>query len=334
MQRKRAKGAGKGRRPALKAVTPAKRSGKNARSSMGNLMHPHHKALIPTAIRQGDAFPIQGIVRPASVTINETKRMLFAVSNVGAAGTIMTQVIIDSVTGVTRFSYCPPLMALSDEAGGPTSARTMKAGLHLVNTSPMLNKCGRVYHLNGTARIFLPQVPNLMSTAQWNTVIDNIIGMPDANPYEGDAFAGEGKHFQCNVVDNVDYEDFVPFGGLINLEKWFEHVAVWPGMTPLPRPMSTCWIVIESPPVDFPQSYNATASATWYTRWPLNSVAGQNMRPIPTADNQVINAMHAASEMAAKVAHNPIVEGVERAVSRWSRTAGRGAGMIAGLLGR
>jgi len=205
----------------------------------------------------------------------------------------------------------------------------MKAGIHLVNTTPVLNRCGRLYHLNGTARVFLPANPNVMSATQWNDFAAAIIAMPDATSYEGDAFGGTGKHFHTNVVDNVDYEDFKVFGGTDLFDTWYSHVGVWPGLTPSPRPMSTCWLVMEPPTLA--QTYNPTAYGQFYTRWPLTSVPGQNMTPIPTADNQVINAMHSVSEVAARIAHNPIIEGVERAVGRIGRSGTR---VVQQMLGR
>lgn len=329
MQRKSAKGTGKGRSAAAKQQGRT-RKGKNGprKSGLGNSMHPHSKTLIPTAIRSGDAFPMAGVIRPASLDCAVGDRKLLGVTNFGAAGTVMTIVSVNGIN-VSRNSYCIPLLALADDAGGPTSARAMKCGLSLVNTSPVLTRCGRVYHLNGTARVFLPALPSLMSSVQWGAFMDSLIAMPNATPYEGDAFGGDGKQFQCNVIDNVDYEDFTPFNGLVTTDEWYQHVAVWPGVTPLPRPMSTCWVIIESPAAGNPQTYNPTATAQFYTRWPLTSVPGQNMTPIPTADNMVINAMHSVSEAAASMGHNPLVERVERALVNTGRTwVGRAASML------
>jgi len=326
-QQRAPKGAGKGKSAATKQQTRAKKTGQGG-PRMGNAMHAHSKLLIPTAIRTGDAFPLSGIIRPASLDVAIGDRKIIGVTNFGASGSVMHIVSINGIN-VSRFIYTIPLLALADDAGGPTSARSMKAGLHLVNTSPVLNRCGRVYHLNGTSRVLLPAAPSVMSSTQWGAFADSLIAMPGCTAYEGDAFGGVGKQFQCNVVDHIDYEDFQAFAGAVTSDVWHNRTAVWPSSDPLARPMSTCWVVIESPALA--QSYNPTASGTFYTRWPLTSVPGQSMRPIPTADNQVINAMHQVSELAANIAHNPVVEGIERTISRVGRN---GVRSVFGLLGR
>jgi len=321
------KGAGKGK-PAANKQQASTKKGSQRGPRMGNAMHAHSKMLIPTAIRTGDAFALSGIIRPAALDVAIGDRKIIGVTNYGSAGSVMH---ITSVNGINvlRYIYTIPLLAAADDAGGPTSARSMKAGLHLVNTSPVLNRCGRVYHLNGTARVLLPQVPSAMSATQWGAFADTLIAMPGCTAYEGDAFGGSGKQFQCNVVDTLDYENFQVFDGTSTGDEFFSHIAVWPSSLPQPRPMSTCWVVIESPALA--QTYNPTASASFYTRWPLTSVPGQSMRAIPTADNQVINAMHQVSEVAANIAHNPIVEGIERTIARVGRN---GVRSVIGMLGR
>jgi hypothetical protein len=60
--------------------------------------------------------------------------------------------------------------------------------------------------------------------------------------------------------------------------------------------MSSIWVIMEAPSVA--QAYTLQFSGSWYTRWPLDTVPGQSMRPVPTAPASAINAARDAAERA------------------------------------
>jgi len=262
---------------------------------------------IPTAFRTGKAYPIKGVTR-ATVTLTTIRRVLIGVTNIGVAGSVMTVVTVN--TGVTPYTIDSavvatiPLLAAADSAGGPTSGRAMKAYVNLVNTTQVLQRDGRVYHLNGTARVRLPALPSLMSGTQWSALMDEIVAMPSAQPYAADAFGGKGKDFTCSVVDARTYEDFEEWSGTLDLDSFWGHIGIWPGGISTDRPMTTVWLVLEKPATT-QQVYAVTAGAAFYTRWPLTSVPGQNMTDVPVASPDFVNGLHKAAELAANVAQIP-----------------------------
>merc|ERR1711964_258984 len=45
-----------------------------------------------------------------------------------------------------------------------------------------------------------------------------------------------------------------------------------------------------------PQDYSVTVRASFYTRWPLTTVPGQSMKPIPTASPKIVNHVRDQAE--------------------------------------
>lgn len=267
---------------------------------MGNMLAYHSAVNVPVSVRSGTAFPIRGMT-PSNIILGSLSgnvRYLIAVTNVGVSGSVMAMFRMTGLA-VSTSVHTLPLLTASDAAGGPTSCRAMKAGLNIVNTTQLLERGGRVYYLQGTARVLLPAAPSLMTLAQANTLADTLVAHPDRHQYGGDAFGGKGLDFHCHVVDMVRYEDFDAFDGTQNIDTFYGHIAQWPGATVArDRPMSTIWIVLETPAVE--QTYSLSAYGAFYTRWGVNTVQGQSMTQIPVAPLATINSGLSAGENAGK----------------------------------
>lgn len=284
------------------AQKPSAPKGKKKRSGGGNnqsVMDYHHPGVVPVISRCGAAYPIRGVCR-YPVTIAATSRTLVAVTNTGSAGTVMSLVFITDAGVATTTVRTIPLLATSDVSGGPTSGRAMKHKLSIVNATKNLDIAGRCWHLNGTSRLRLPASPSTMTGAQWGTVYDAIVAMPGCQDYTGGAFAGDGLEFAGHVVDAKVYEDFHEWNGTLALDDFWAHIAIWSGEEPQVRPMSTTWFLMDAPGTA--QSYTFSAMATFYTRWPLDTVPGQNQTDIPVAAPSLLNRIHGAAERVSQFA--------------------------------
>lgn len=300
------KGRGKGqaRKPA-KPAPPAQRKmkkqggGKTKSGGGGNPLHFGSNALVPTAFRTGNAYPIKGVVRNSmALGITAGEKALIAVTNNGIAGTVMHIVRFNTATVLDRIANTIPLLALADDAGGPTSGRAMKGGVHVTNTTQFLNLGGTVFNLSGSARIRLPAAPSTLTGLQWIDVWSALVGHPDTVRASGEAFHGPGREFICHVVDHKRYEDFEEWKGSQTTDEFWAHIAIWPGLTPNDRPMSTSWVLWDTPPVA--QTYALDAHADYYTRWSVDTVVGQNMVPIPVAAPKTVNDILLAGEKAGR----------------------------------
>lgn len=292
----------KPRRGAEKAKSKAKASkGKSNGVEEPFHMSPLHTANIPVALRSGQAFPFHGAIRlEITQAIGET--IFIAATNPGSAGTVA---LIGRQTGIAAPTYSVatiPTLTLSDENGGPTSARSMKFGMSVTCNTPMLSRGTRVFHLNGQSRIRIDSPPSTASLAVFQSIVNVITAMPTTTPYDNSHF-GETKHFTSNVVDNVSYLDFGIFEGTLTTDQIFSHMAVWPGLAGgnRDRPMSTNWLVLAPPSAA--QNYSIALHGAYYTRWGLSTIQGQSQTDIPVAPIAVVNAMHAHADRMSGIAH-------------------------------
>lgn len=291
----------KQRRGAQKPKSKAKpKKGENSGTDEFH-MSPLHSANIPVALRSGQAFPFHGAIRTElTQAIGET--IFIAATNPGSAGTVA---IIGRQSGIAAPTYSVatiPTLTLSDENGGPTSARAMKFGMSVTCNTPMLSRGTRVFHLNGQSRIRLDSPPSTASLAVFQAIVNVITAMPTTVPYDNSHF-GETKHFTSNVVDNVSYLDFGIFEGTLSPDQIFAHMAVWPGIAAglRDRPMSTNWLVL-APPSSV-QNYSIAMHGSYYTRWGLSTIQGQSQTDIPVAPIAVVNSMHEHADRMSGVAH-------------------------------
>jgi len=256
-------------------------------------MSPFFNTLIPTVLNQGRAFPYTGLVRlDFTQLVGDT--ILIAATNVGIAGTVFTTITQNGAGAPNYQVWTIPTLALADTVGGPTSGRAMKMSLGLVNTTPLLNRGGRVTVLNGQSRIRLDNAPSAASLATFNNIVATIRAMPNTQMHDAAHFGVE-RQMTSSVVDSVTYEDYEEWVGTESVDEFWEHIAVWVGSVRRDRPMSTVWMVLSPPAVQ--QTYTVSAKASYYTRWGLSTVPGQSQYDVPTATPTFINRLqsHAAT---------------------------------------
>lgn len=277
--------------PSKPAVQPqpkpkAKAKPNKPRQNRGDrdVFNPLNSALIRSISSQGDAYPVSGLAR-ADIVTQEAGRTLLIVTNTGVSGTLAAQIY---VTTPSASRYTIPTLASAASAGGPTSGRAMKAGVTIVNVTKRLDVGGRIYVLNANQRFSLPAAPSAMSAANWSSLADEIIAHPHTRAYTGGDFITP-KTFVCHPVSDPDYTAFTPWTGTELLDPFCAHWAIWSGTTALRRPMSTIAIVIDTFPDASVNDYSFSMRGSYYTRWPLASVPGQNQKPIPTGPAGSIN---------------------------------------------
>lgn len=248
--------------------------------------------LVPTVASEGHAFPLSGaVVGTATAAAGSTARVLVAATNTGASGTILCFTVNSTTPAIAPQTI--PTLALSDVAGGPTASRAMKAGITVTNRTQMLNMGGQVSVLNAVQRVSLPAAPSAMTQAQWDTFMDSLVAHPKSRIYSGTDFA-RSKTFICHPLDQTDYVGYRGHHGTQTGDEFWSHIAVWPTQNPEPRPMSTIFMVFEVPSTN--NTYEFKTRASFYTRWPLDTVPGQAHRPVPTADPKVVNALRDHAE--------------------------------------
>jgi len=285
----------------LPVKTKQKQANNNARGAVPYYMSPHHSMNIPAVMRCGQAFPYTGNAKlEMAQAIGET--IIIACTNPGSAGTIA---LIGRQIGVAAPSYSVATistLSLSDEAGGPTSARPMKFGVSLTCTTPLLNRGTRVYHLNGQSRIRIDTPPSSLSLAVFNAIVGVVTAMPTTIPYDNAHF-GETQEFTANVVDNIRYLDFEPFEGTLNIDQIAAHMMIWPGLSAglRDRPMSTTWLIFAPPPIA--QNYSVSFLSSYYTRWGLSTIQGQSQSDIPVAPASTVNKMLEHNERMSNITH-------------------------------
>lgn len=251
-----------------------------------NIFSPWNPALVPTIASEGKAFPAKGrSLIEHKVDASLGKRTLLLVTNNGHSSTnavIWTQ-------GLSPTFHSIATVDAVGGQGGPTSGRAMKCGLNIVNSTQFTNRGGRVYILNATSRQALVSAPSLMTEPQLAATMDEIKAHQDSTPYEAQEFAGDGKKFMCHPTDDSDYHFYSQWSGRVtDIDKWFSHVAAWPGYLAGRRPMSAFWVVIEVPSAD--QDYTFAVHSAYYTRWTSSTLAGQSNISVPTAAAGALNA--------------------------------------------
>jgi len=305
-----AQGKGNGKGQAQKAKAAPKKSAAAPQSrprgargrpngSYIRIYDPEVTGIPPTILPSGKAVSVDGLVRLATNPLNN--RGAIFVSGVSGTSTVAcnvnTSVPAVGVGGLVTLDV--PTLTSGFGAGGPTSSRCSKISLHTVNTTSKLNLGGRVYIGVFDQRLKFPNTPSLMTQAEWQTVFDTLIGHP--NTMEITTMHGMGVKKLCHVVDTPDYENYETHVGSINADTFFAHIANWTGSNELTRGMSTTVFIFDQPPVT--QNLLHTVRAQHLTRWPVDTVLGQQMKMTPVANPSVVTEQRVAAEVAPVILH-------------------------------
>lgn len=260
-----------------------------------DIFDPRVPAAVPTAVAEGKALPVSGIAFTNGFVPSMGNTTAIFASNTGRGGTVYCTIDAAAVPVLTIGTI--PTLALSDTAGGPTSGRAMKFGLSVLNRTQRLNQGGGVHVLNFNQRMDFPAAPSAMTQAQWGAVFTTVRAHPNTVAYNGDQFHQQ-RTFVAHPTSTPDYNSYGEWVGTQTADQFFEHLAVWAGSTRDSRPMSTIAVIFDSPAIA--QTYDLRARGHYYTRWPLSTILGQNMKHVPTADIKVVNSSHIAAEESAQ----------------------------------
>lgn len=279
-----------------------------ARADMRTLLNPLNPRPMPAIASDGMALPHTGMVT-ADFVVDNTKRTLLIVTNVGQSATVAWLANIDTTTGayVDGFQLLSiPTISTPAHQGGATGIRAMKFGCTLVNCSNALKRGGRVTYINSAQRLG-PIVGAGTSSASYQSVVDSIKNTPTARKVSGDDFS-RPKQLVGYVVDNQAYTTFRPnvgaYTGDLAGDQFLGHVltptsdVLYFSHDMVSRPMSTVAYVFE--PTVESQDYSVVIRSSYYTRWPLTSVPGQSMSQIPTAPPGVVNGVRDHAESTAQ----------------------------------
>lgn len=264
------------------------------RASM-DIFSPLSPTLVPTLLSEGKAFPTGGVFRFPMSNVTGSRKIV-VIANTGVGGTLGLYVN-NTTTPFLQVSTLPTLAA-ADDAGGPTSGRAMKCGVSIVNTTQRLNVGGRVTILNANQRFLVPAAPSAMTQAQWSAFADEVVGHPAAVSMGGADFT-HPKLIVSHPVNGPEYSNYDEWKGTSTADNFASHWAIWPAGVPDARPMSTIVLVFEDPPVL--NTYVLSMMAQYYTRWPINTILGQHMRPTPVAAAADINRHQQHAEAYAHV---------------------------------
>lgn len=257
-------------------------------------LHGHHSGVVPTVTVSGHALPQKDVVR-YELTHGSDNRAIIIATNVGPSATCLWVLRWNASGVVANLCSTPTLLSPSGSSGGPTAMRAMKMTTGLLNSSQKFNLGGRLYTLNCDQRLLFNLAPSAFNVAECETLYASILQHPDAKPHEGGDYHNEKTH-TCTVVDPPSYERFEENDGPLSVDAFGAHIAQWPNSTHRGRPMSIVIFALDFPPIA--QTYTFSSTGHWYTRWPLSTVPGRLMTPIPTAPPAVINqALKAAESM-------------------------------------
>lgn len=295
-------------KPPTKTKTAArKKPGKRSVGSTMSRVQAIHSpsvegaGLVPSMLPLGRALPFAASARtnwtqgPNASGTGWVALFVASVPGYGTVGMRMDVVISPATVGFEALT--PPLLALADDAGGPTSSKPMALWCELVNTTQRVGTGGRVYATQLDQRISLPASPSSMSVTQWVNVLSELFVHPRTKAYSGADFIMPHA-WHHHVVDHNAYDTFTEhLGATSSTDLWFQGLAVWPGSASQPRSFNTMVIVI--PPftaaigsAQVGNSWAFSAYSKWYLRYPVSTVPGQTMKNIPTAKADKVLDLH------------------------------------------
>lgn len=282
----------------------------------GDIFNPMHPGVVPSLLSDGKSLPVRGLVRnelSLNPLLTGGHPVIIFCTNNGVSGCTTCEVHVETTPHITLSSI--KTLDVDAISGGPTTGRAMKVSLGLSNSTQHMVRGGRIYVANLDQRMSFPCAPSLMTTTQWTDFGTKLSEEPNTIAREGEEF-GTNQHYVGHPVNQTAYTDYLNWkrystgetppapAVLHDADAWFSHVGVWPTIvdTFLSRPMSTIVFYFEAPPSL--QTYTVTARATYFTRWPLNTISGQNMKNQPTTDSASIVAARNAAEAASVIAKN------------------------------
>lgn len=249
-----------------------------------NVLSPWSHGNVPMVRSVAPCIPVHDLVSE-ELTLATGTRVIYCISNIGASAAVMLK--FDQTGGVvtTAVSSCPTLLA-DHTGGGPIRGRAMKAGVSVVNVTSAINAGGRVYVLPADQRVNLPAAPSAMTSANFDTLADSLKSSLKKQSYGG----ADLMHNNCWIsgpADVTDYEDFVEWKTPATADEFAQHCCAWSGGTTNSRPMTSIWLLLESPGAT--QAYTITARASYYLRFAQGTLLGNQMTHASTMSTAEMN---------------------------------------------
>jgi hypothetical protein len=302
-----AKGKGKGK-PKAKARSGRKpaasagaRKGKTSKPKMW-AFDATNSALPKSLLPVGDAVAVPSVIR-TSVSAGINNRIFVFMTNCGGTGTFGAVVKLSPRGSPSVTQYALTMLnaaVLADDAtsGGPTSSKPASATLEVCNVTKRLDVGGKVYSLVLDQRLVFPGSPIAgaegMTLEQWHEMFDSLVQHPKTKSHSGENYTKPKKHSSV-PVDNTDYDNFFQHRGVLNFVDFAKHIGTWPNPgslldneSQISRAMSTIILMVDTPPAD--ATYEFSAHAQTYTRWPVTTVTGRLMKPVPVGDQRTVVA--------------------------------------------
>lgn len=263
-------------------------------------MNPVSRAVPPHLVPMLGVFPMNGTLRlePTTAAAKNYFVIATAIPGSGTVGMMAEYNPPPSVSTLANIQFFTlPLLTKAATDGGPTASRVTKVGIRVINATAPLYAGGRVYVSNLAQRLTLPAAPSVMTSVQWDTTFQAIRGLPAAQTLStswSDFMPGgrlREKSFFAQVVDDPKYNDFnVHAAPLTGVDAFFEHIARWGTSEMDPRPMSTVVFSWTTPATGtFVQDLTFHLDAQHITRWPIDTVPGQNSVDVKASDPKAVS---------------------------------------------
>lgn len=257
-----------------------------------NFMDPMCPLPVPTTVSAGKALSHTALASHSFSVPTNRSAILLALQSPGTS-TVGYHALLDSngllVPGSEQL-YDMPTLTTGAQSGGCTASRAMRLSCAVVNTTNAVNRGGAVTYINSAQRF--PQITN-------NFFFGNIVDAIRESPYRkvtsGDLLLGtvdNPNKLTAYPTDMPLYNSFSEHEGNVGADAFLRRLATYliyngDSYAALPRCMSIIAWVFDPPPVE--NTYRVTIRSSFYTRWPLESVPGYHMKPIPTVDAATYN---------------------------------------------
>lgn len=247
---------------------------------------------VPTTVSAGKALPHTALASHTLAIPPNNIGIVLALQSPGTS-TVGWHALLDAngvfVAGSHKV-YDLPTLTGAALGGGCTASRAMRLSCSVVNTTNAVNRGGAVTYINSAQR--LPPIGNNLDLGY---LVDAIRESPYRKVTSGDQLLGTPGHpnkLTAYVTDMPLYNQFETHEGSETAVTFLRRLAtnVTNGgqlLEPLPRCMSIIAWIFDPPPVE--NTYRVTIRASCYTRWPIESVPGYHMKPIPTVDAATYN---------------------------------------------
>jgi len=254
-------------------------------ANLGQIYNPFlHAGPVPVSDYEGKAVCIRSTANE-QVTVNATHDTLICLCNTGQGVQMMCRVLLGPVP--LRMQTSGNYLRETPSEGGPTSGRAMRFGVEVQNTSKRFDMGGRVYTLVSSERQAVPELADNMSSAQWQTLADDIAANPKTLAHNGSLLESPLKLYSTPHTQKA-YLDFDEWrGDNETVNTFFKHAVSGPGGT-LDMPMSAIWIVLKSSTAE--NTYNLRVHADYNLRYGAGNVLSSKMVHTPTAPAEILNA--------------------------------------------